>query len=222
MGWLEEHKEKKEEKGYDTQISKWQSQCSNVTNCINLAQTFSGTTTDELMLQPGELLYLEATGVSLIEDRLGAGHWQGRSSGYSVPVAHIGGSAIRYHIGATKGTYIQGTPHPEAIDNGNVFITNKRLVFEGAKQTRECDFSKLLGYQHDEAEGSTTISISNRQKPITLHYGTEAAPAFEFRLSLALAHYKNSVPQLIEQLNNTLAQLQSNKPIDPLQNTTKR
>ena len=219
MGWLQEYKDKNEEMDHERQLAKWQAQCSNINNCIKLTQTFNGTTTDEIMLHPGELLYLKVNDVSLIEDRLGAGHWQGRSSGISVPVTHIGGSAIRYHIGATKGTYIQGTPHPEAIDTGAVYITNQRLIFEGAKQTRECDFNKLLGYQHDKTEGSTTISISNRQKPITLHYGAEAAPAFEFRLSLALSHYKNTVPQLIQQLNDTLTQLESTKPIDPLQNT---
>lgn len=216
MSWLKEYKDKKEEKKYQMQLTKWQAQCLNVSNCIKLTQTFEGETTDAIILKNNELLYLEATNVGLIEDRLGAGHWQGRSSGISVPITHVGGSAIRYHIGASKGTYIQGTPHPEAIDNGKVFITNQRIVFEGSKQTRECNFSKLLGFQHDENEGSTTLSVSNRQKPITLHYGIDSAPAFEFRLSLALAHFKNTVPEFIGHLQETLTNLENSKPIDPL------
>ena len=42
---------------------------------------------------------------------------------------------------------IWGAPTPTAIDTGTVFITNKRVVFEGPRQTRECDFAKLIGVQ---------------------------------------------------------------------------
>jgi hypothetical protein len=38
-----------------------------------------------------------------------------------------------------------------------VFITNKRVVFEGAKQTRECVFTKLVGVQH--GDGETPVGV---------------------------------------------------------------
>jgi len=54
-----------------------------------------------------------------------------------------------------------------------VFITNQRVIFQGSKQTRECAFAKLIGFEHDDATGSTTFSVSNRQKPTTIHYGPD-------------------------------------------------
>jgi len=62
-----------------------------------------------------------------------------------------------------RGHYVSGAPTPTAIDNGTVYVTNQRVIFQGSKQTRECKFAKLLGVQHDDVEGSTTLSVSNRQ-----------------------------------------------------------
>ncbi len=215
MSWLKNYEQKKAEKAYQKDLTQWQQQCDNIQACLQLAQTFNGEQTDELMLKPNELLYYQVSGTGLIEQRLGPGQWQGRSSGVSVPIGHIGHSSIRYHVGSTKGTYVQGIPHDAVVDTGTTYITNQRLVFEGAKQTRECSFTKLLGVHHEPQSGETTLSVSNRQKPTTILYGTTVQSAFVFRLSLALAHYKNSVPQLIKQLEDTLVQQQQNQPRNP-------
>ncbi len=92
---------------------------------------------------------------------------------------------MRYRVGATRGHYVQGTPHPTAIDTGTVFVTNHRVIFQGANQTRECTFDKLLGVQHSDEDGITVLSVSNRQKPTTIHYGPRIAGWFDFRLDLA-------------------------------------
>jgi hypothetical protein len=101
------------------------------------------------MLGNDERVFLQVAPVALIEDRVRGGHYEGRSQGVSIPIGSIGGHAVRYHVGANKGHYVQGAPTPTAIDQGTVLITNKRVVFEGAKQTRECLFTKLIGFQHD-------------------------------------------------------------------------
>jgi hypothetical protein len=43
---------------------------------------------------------------------------------------------------------VQGAPVPTAIDSGNAYITSQRVIFQGTKQTRECRFDKLVGFQH--------------------------------------------------------------------------
>jgi hypothetical protein len=96
-----------------------------------------------------------------------------------------------------------------------VFITNKRIIFQGTKQTRECAFAKLIGYQHNDDEGSTTFSVSNRQKPTTVHYGSANAASFDFRLDLALAHFKNTVGELVSQVQADLAEIESQRPAAP-------
>jgi hypothetical protein len=70
---------------------------------------------------------------------------------------------VRYRVGASRGHYVRGAPAPTAIDTGTAFITNKRVIFEGSRQTRECNFTKLIGVQHDDAVGATTLSVSNRE-----------------------------------------------------------
>jgi hypothetical protein len=100
------------------------------------------------------------------------------------------------------------------IDSGTVFITNKRVVFQGMKQTRECAFSKLIGFQHHDA-GATTFSVSNRQKATVISYGPEAMPMFRFRLDLALANYQGTVNELVEQLQRSLDELDAQRPVPP-------
>jgi hypothetical protein len=96
-----------------------------------------------------------------------------------------------------------------------VHITNKRVVFQGAKQTRECTYAKLIGFQHSDSEGQTTFSVSNRQKPTTIHYGPTLSAAFAFRLDLALAHFRGTVGDLVGQLKQDLAQLDAARPTAP-------
>ncbi len=45
--------------------------------------------------------------------------------------------------------------------------------------------------------GSTTISVSNRQKATVLHYGAALAGQFDFLMTLALADFKGARGQLV-------------------------
>jgi hypothetical protein len=107
------------------------------------------------MLGRDEDVFMIVDGASLIEDCRGAGHWEGRSSEFSVPVASIGGRSIRYHVGQSDGHYMQGVPVPTAVDKGKAFITDQRVAFLGhqlgTKQARECAFAKLLGVEQERA-----------------------------------------------------------------------
>ena len=82
-------------------------------------------------------------------------------------------------------------------------------------KTRECLFAKLIGVTHDDAGGETTISVSNRQKPTTIHYGPELAGNFDFRLELALAHYKGTLDEFVSQVRTELAQIEATQPPAP-------
>jgi hypothetical protein len=92
------------------------------------------------------------------------------------------------------------------------FVTNKRVIFQGSRQTRECRFDKLIGVQHDDAKGETTLSVSNRQKPTTIVYGPGVAAPFDLRLSLALAHYKGTVAELVSAAKHDLEELERGRP----------
>ena len=213
---FEKHKAKKAAEQYREALAQWQTLRDGYSNLLEVAQQFQGEATDEIMVKPGEALFYKVTNTSLIEERRGPGHYQGGSTGFSIPVATIGGHALRYHIGASRGTYVQGAPIMTGVDAGTTFITNQRVIFEGAKQTRECLFAKLIGVTHDDAGGETTISVSNRQKPTTIHYGPELAGNFDFRLELALAHYKGTLDEFVSQVRTELAQIEAAQPPAPV------
>jgi hypothetical protein len=212
---FERHKAKKAEAQYQASLAQWEGLRDSYAQLLDQAEHYEGDTDPGLVLKPGEAIFAKVAGASLVEERRGAGHWQGGSAGVSIPMGTIGGHSVRYRVGATRGHYVQGTPSPTAIDTGTLFVTNTRVVFEGASQTRECAFDKLLGVQHDDDAGTTVISVSNRQKPTTIHYGPAVAGWFDFRMDLALAHYRSEVPALVANLQQELAQLEQERPSPP-------
>ena len=58
--------------------------------------------------------------------------------------------------------------------------------------------------------------MSNRQKPTTIHYGPALSGAFDFRLDLALAHFRGTVGDLPWQLRAELTQLDAERPVAPV------
>ena len=204
---MSRHQERKAEKA----LQAWHQERDEASELLDIAQHFNGEDTTDLLLAPDEKLFLCVTNTALVEERRGQGHFEGRSSGLSIPVGSIGGRSIRYRVGASRGHYVQGTPAPTAIDHGNTYITNKRVVFRGRSQTRECLFSKLIGFDHDPA-GSTTFSVSNRQKATVISYGAQVSGSFTFRLDLAIAHYRNTLPEFVAELQRNLDDITAHEP----------
>lgn len=194
------------------ELATWQAHRDALAEQLDLAEHYNGdTNSNQLVLQRGEALFASVAGASLVEDRSSGGHWQGRSSGVSFPIGSIGGRSIRYRTGGTRGHYVQGVPVPTAIDVGTLFITDKRAIFQGQKQTRECRYDKLVGVQHNP-DGATVFNVSNRQKATVINYGPDLTGWVAFRLGLALAHYQGTVPSVVEQLRGELADLDRGRP----------
>lgn len=212
---LDEHRAKKAAKEYEKALSTWQADRDAHVQLIDVAEHFEGTGAENILLQPGEAVFYQVAGAGLIEERRGPGHYEGRSQGVSLPIATIGGRSVRYRAGANKGHFVQGDPTPTAIDTGTVFITNQRVIFQGGNQTRECAFANLIGLVHDDAGGSTTFSVSNRQKPTTVHYGRGISGAFDFRCDLALAHFRGTVDAFVADLKKELDELDKHRPPEP-------
>ncbi len=209
----EDHAAKKAAKQYEQAAAAWQEEYDAQSELLRLAETFTGSTAEGIILQRGEALFCQVTDTALVEERKGPGHYAGRSTGVSIPV----GLGMRYRVGANRGHYVQGTPTPTAIDRGTTYVTNQRVVFQGGHQTRECLFAKLIGYQHHDDEGVTTFSVSNRQKPTTIQYGPSVAGWFDFRLDLAVAHFQGTVDQFVGGLRQELAALEQRRPSAPVE-----
>jgi hypothetical protein len=214
------HQEKKAAAEYEASLAVWQANRDAYAELVATAQSYNGAPSSEIMLKPGEAVFAKVTSVALVEDRRGASQWKGRSQGFSIPIASVRGRSIRYRVGTTKGHVVQGVPTPTAIDQGTLFVTNERVVFQGTKQTRECLFDKLIGFEHDDAAGTTVFSVSNRQTPTCVAYGPSLSPWFDFRLDLAIAHYRNTLDTFRQQLADDLASLDAAKPVAPSQANT--
>jgi len=209
---FEQHREHKAEEAREALQHDWQARHDAYVELLDTARTFTGTTAEGILLAPGESVFLVVQDTALIEERRGPGTYVGRSQGVSVPVMRVGGRQIRYRVGASKGHFVQGSPTPTAIDRGTTYITSSRVVFRGDAQTRECAFAKLIGFDHDDVDGTTTLSVSNRSKPTTIHYGTACAATFDFRLDLALAHFRNTLDDLEAGLEADLAAIDAGRP----------
>ena len=152
--------------------------------------------------------------VSLVEDRKGKGHYTGHSSGFSIPVASVGGRSVRYRVGASKGHYVQGAPHPEAIDKGKLVITNQRVVFCGTKKAVESLFAKLVSANVES--GDLYLSVSNRQKVTRIHCGASLDGWLKLRLTLAMAIGRGDSAEMAAQLQAQITELEANKPRPPV------
>jgi hypothetical protein len=124
---------------------------------------------------------------------------------------------IRYHVGGTRGTSVQGDDETKLIDTGTATITDQRIVFQGQKQAREWAFSKLLGYEHDQHSPWTPIQVSNRQKVSGIRYEANTAQSFQFNLALALATFNDTREQLASGLAQELQEHQARKPEPPVE-----
>jgi hypothetical protein len=122
---------------------------------------------------------------------------------------------IRYRVGETHGTYVQGDEHPTPIDTGTFSITTTRAVFVGPKQTREWAWAKLLGITHEQDAPWTAIAVSNRQKTSGVAYDQPNSELVRFYLDLAVAIANDDRERLIQQLTTELDALLPLLPAPP-------
>lgn len=225
---FEKHKEKKVEEAHQAELAEaarqaasaqqakqaaldvWAHDLEELQRLMAIASGNGPRTLTSLMLKKDEIGVGVMTDVCLIEDRRGAGQWQGASQGVSFPIGKIAGRSMRYRVGSTRGHFVQGAQIPTAVDRGTMSITNQRIVYQGSKKTSESTFAKLLGIQH--APGAITISVSNRQKPTVLYFGPGLDDWVSNHLSIALALFNGEAETVKTQLQSQIDELQAEKP----------
>ena len=210
---FEKRRARRAQEQYQREIADWEASVTAAKEFVDIARGYEGGAANpaNLMLKKQETIFATVTDASLVEDRSSGGSWGGRSSGFSIPVA----AGVRYRVGASRGHYVKAPPVPTAIDTGIITITNQRVVFQGSKQTRECAFTKMLGYNYASDHGGITIGVSNRQKPTTIRYGPALAAWFALRFELALAHFNGTVDQFVASVERELARVEQARPVPP-------
>jgi hypothetical protein len=61
-----------------------------------------------------------------------------------------GTQGVRFRVGKSAGTYVQGNEKAMVIDRGNVSFTTQRAVFQGSKYTREWASLTNIGARWDK------------------------------------------------------------------------
>jgi hypothetical protein len=211
-----QHEAQVAEDHYQAAFAEWQEADAHMRAFLGLAQTFQGQSAADnpdlvLVLRREERAFFTLNGAGLLEPRRGQGHWMGGYSGFSFRIA----KGVRDHVGGTRGHYEPGAEQPTVIDTGTATITDQRVVFQGAKQTREWAFSKMLGYQHFDSPPWTAIQVSNRQKTSGVLCDRNTAEEFQFRLALAVAHFQDQVAAFVTQLEGQLQRHLAVRPADP-------
>lgn len=109
----------------------------------------------QLLAKPGETVYLETE--AFLTKEVTVREWQG--SGWSFPIA----MGVRYRTGRGQmkavGTKI------EAADTGIISITDRRVVFGGARKSLESLYAKLNSLQ--VYSDGISLGVSNRQNVST-------------------------------------------------------
>ena len=149
-------------------------------------------------VKPGERALLVLRGAGLFEPLAAGGRWEGQSRGLSTPVPDL--PRVRFRVGQARGHYVRSPETPTVLDRGDVTITDHRVVFQGAKQGREWDFARLIGFAHDDRRGATAIQVSNRQKVSGIVYAgidlMHVHLALEVGAAMARGHEADAVGEL--------------------------
>jgi len=195
------------------ELAVWQAEVERLQWFLNRAQHAPGSTNAEdasipVALQPVEHALLVLQGVELIEPRRLPGHWGGGSTGFTFHVAR----RVDYRAGATAGHYVEGESVATPVDTGAVTITDRRVVFTGAREAREWDFHQALGFHHYDDPAWTAIPVSGRQRISGIRYPAEAAEGFRFALALGMARALGTSDTLIADLRAQLAEVEADRP----------
>jgi hypothetical protein len=174
---------------------------------LSIARDYEGVTAADghpipIVLRAGERMFATLSGATLVEPRKGPGHWDGRSQGVSV---HVPGTrSMRYRVGASHGTFVQGVEKPTGIDVGTFTLTTHRAVFTGSKQTREWLWTKLISVTHASDAHWTMLAVSNRQKVSGIAYDDEHAEWCRFWIDFSVAKATGGTAPLVASLEAEL------------------
>jgi hypothetical protein len=92
-----------------------------------------------IIAHKGEIVHFE-TNASLMKE-VAIRQYQGGYSGISVP---IGKTGVRYKIGGVRGHSVEVGTQMNVADSGLLAVTNKRVLYSGARKTVDMALTKLV------------------------------------------------------------------------------
>ena len=205
--WRERRAEKHAERDHERAVALWQAQQDLADELAAAADAVNrGRSVDGLLLKKGEVA-LWAAPCSLIEPRVQQGHYVGGYQGVSLHVA----KGVNYRIGGTRGHYVPGPEVQTPVDHGRTYVTSQRVVFTGARTTREWVYAKLLSVDTSSDDHVALLHVSNRQKVSGLALGP-VGTKFQAYLALGVAIGQDGSAAAARQWAQAAAEHRNNQP----------
>jgi hypothetical protein len=163
-----------------------------------------------MVTKPGECVIWAGVG-QFHEAGRTAGQYVGSSQGFSIPVV----AGIRYRVGAQRGSFIAGEEVQVAKENGQVFLTTERLMFNGQMNTKEWVFAKWNGAATNNDESDYIFHVSNRQKTSGILFGPYQGREFNRFLAQAINCVEQGVDVVLKSVRTQLKELAEDEPKAP-------
>lgn len=161
---------------------------------------------DGMVLGRGESELWSGPG-ALVETRRQRGEYVGGYRGVSFRVA----KGMRYSVGGTRGHYVPGPEVQTPVDTGRLVVTNRRVVFTGAKSTRQWAFDKLISLDASSDGDTVLIHVSNRQKASGVHVRDHGEDFTAF-LALGVALAQNDPTEVATDCEKAAAEHRTERP----------
>jgi Protein of unknown function (DUF2510) len=176
----------------------WDAERARVASFVYRARNFTGTGPEDptltVTLRPDERALLVATGTYLVEPRRVKAHFTGAPGGFSFDASR-------------PSHFAGGDPGPAPVDTGDVTFTTQRIIFSGHNNTREWEYSKLLGYDHVMQPPWTMLAVSDQPKVSGIRYDHGQGDEIRFAVILGVARFNNDVDSLVADLQEQLDEI---------------
>jgi len=190
-------------KHVESRHEQWESNFAALQDEENYFKNFQGEAdSGGILLKADEILFGDFP-CGLVGERPGETKYVGSHSGFSVPIGSLGGRSIRYNFGSSRGHVVRSAPVEAIVDNGRLLITNQRITFVGAKQSRDNELKKVVGLTHP-FRNRLSISSSNRQSITTLNYSASIAESVNRAVLLATAVFQGTRKELCDSITSEI------------------
>lgn len=161
------------------------------------------------MLKKDEFAVAYLTDIGYIEIVKAPSRYSGGYGGVSFPI--FGG--LRLNTGRMAGGSIEGAESMTLTDEGNVLITNRRIMYAGGKRSHEWRFDKMLSVSH--LAGGISIFAMNTGKPTGIGYGEPNEREIQFRIEIAAAMALDTLDRFRRELQAEKDKLTAEMPTPP-------
>jgi hypothetical protein len=195
---------------YEAELAEWQSESDLLNKALEIFTSASqGKEVDDQSLVQKDGEFVIWTGNAVFHEAgRGPSRYVGGSQGFSIPIV----AGVRYRVGSFSATRIPGEAMQIDKDQGLVKLTSQRLIFAGAIETSEWQFSKMLSVAMTEERNDFLISVSNRKKTSGLRFSYSDAKFFARIFAIALYSYENGIPATIKSIQKGVKELANEKP----------